>query len=170
MVAALMAGLFPHAAAASVSTADEPALARATAGTIIIEQAYSHPTAAPGVPGVGFLTLTNTGKKADRLLAVTSPAAGSVEIHQSKINNGVMQMRAITAGVALPVGKTVAFAAEGLHLMLFSLHAPLVDGERVPVTLVFQRAGMLTTDLQVQPRQPPAPSAQEDTHQHQHHH
>lgn len=143
--------------------------AAAAADPITIGNAYSHPTAAPGVPGVGFFTLTNAGKKADRLLAASSPAAGSVEIHQSKVENGVMQMRAVTKGVALPVGKPVAFAPGGLHLMLFDLRAPLVAGEKVPVTLTFEHAGAVKTALQVQPRDS-APSAPAEDHSHHQHH
>lgn len=147
---------------ASASSVAEPR----TVKPITITQAYSHPTAAPGVPGVGFFTLTNTGKKADRLLAVTSPLAGRVEIHHSTVKNGVMQMRALPRGVALPPGKTVAFAAGGLHLMLFALQAPLVEGGRVPVTFRFERAGSVEGALQVEPRQPVEAAPAEAHHAH----
>lgn len=141
--------------------------AAATPGTsVAIDHPFSHPTAAPGVPGVGFFTLTNRGRKPDRLISVQSPSAGSVEIHESQIKDGVMQMRAITQGVALPVGKPVAFAPGGMHLMLFDLRAPLREGVPVPVTLTFERAGTVTTALQVEPREPP--SADVDHSQHQH--
>lgn len=141
----------------------------APATAITVAHAYSHPTAAPGVPAVGFLTLTNAGPKADRLLSVISPLAGRVEIHQSKMENGVMQMRAVTQGVALPPGKSVAFAPGGLHLMLFALRAPLAEGERVPVTLLFEHAAAVTTTLAVAPRAPASPEPAEDHSQHQHH-
>lgn len=147
----------------ATAMAAEPA-----ARTISIAHPYSHPTAAPGVPGVGFLTLSNTGKKADRLLTVSSPLAGSVEIHQSGVENGVMQMRAITQGVALPAGKTVSLEPGAMHLMLFDLKAPLAAGEQLPLLLTFERAGQLTTQLQVEPREPPAASAHEHHADHQH--
>jgi len=140
------------------------------AGPISVSQSYSHPTAAPGVPGVGFLTLTNAGKKPDRLLSVSSPAAGTVEIHQSGVVNGVMQMRAITDGLALPAGKTVALAPGGLHLMLFDLRAPLVEGQEVPVTLNFANAGAVTTALTVKPRDSAPAAEPEDHSQHLHSH
>lgn len=133
---------------------------------VAIDHPYSHPTAAPGVPGVGFFTLINRGSKPDRLISVKSPVAGSVEIHESQIKDGVMQMRALTQGVALPVGKPVAFAPGGMHLMLFDLREPLREGVPVPVTLTFERAGTVTTALQVEPRE--APSAEADHSQHTH--
>lgn len=136
--------------------------------TISIAHPYGHPTAAPGIPGVGFLALTNTGQKADRLLTVSSPAAARVEIHQSRVVSGVMQMRALTQGVALPAGKTVSFAPGALHLMLFDLRAPLVAGEQVPMALTFEHAGTVMVQLQIEPREPPAASADEHHADHQH--
>ena len=136
--------------------------------TISIAHPYGRPTAAPGVPGVGFLTLTNTGKKADRLLAVSSPLAGSVEIHQSKVENGVMKMRALTQGVVLPAGQSVVLSPGDLHLMLFELRAPLVVGDRVPLQLTFERAGQVMATLLVEPREPPADTAHEHHADHQH--
>jgi len=145
--------------AGTCAAADTPA-------RITIDHAYSHPTAAPGVPGVGFVTLTNVGKKADRLLSAESSAAGRIEIHRTQVKDGVMQMRAVAEGVALPSGKPVAFAPGGLHLMLFDLREPLRDGGQVPLTLIFEQAGRVTTALQVKPRENlPA----EDHRQHQHH-
>lgn len=152
---------------ASVSAqADRRAL---PVSAVTIAHPYSHPTAAPGVPGVGFFTLTNTAKKADRLLSVTSPAAGSVEIHQSAMQNGVMQMRALSKGLLLPPGKPVALAPGAIHLMLFDLKAPLLQGQAVPVTLTFAHAGPVTTALQVEPREQPTPEPVEDHSHHQHH-
>jgi copper(I)-binding protein len=145
------------------------ATAAAADGPIAIDHAYSHPTAAPGVPGVGFFTLTNQGRTADRLLSAQSPAVGRIEIHQSSVRNGVMQMRAVTDGVALPAGQTVAFAPGGLHLMLFSLAEPLREGAQVPVTLTFERAGTVSTMLTVEPRDD-APAADDAHAHHQHAH
>lgn len=147
----------------TTATAAEPA-----ARNISITQAYSYPTAAPGIPGVGFLTLTNTGKKADRLLAVSSPVADSVEIHQSRVENGVMQMRALTQGVELPAGQSVALSPGALHLMLFELSTPLAVGDQVPLRLTFERAGQVMATLQVQPRESPAAAEHEHHAGHQH--
>ncbi len=143
-------------------------LSAVAAPRIRITDAYSHPTAAPGVPGVGYLTLTNTAKKADRLLAVTSPVAGSVEIHRSEMQGGVMRMRALTDGVPLPSGKPVQFGPGSLHLMLFDLQQPLQSGATVPLTLRFARAGTVEAKLQVQPREDAAEAAAEDHSHHAH--
>ena len=123
----------------------------AWAGPIRIEAAYSHPTPAPGVPGVGFLTVVNTGP-ADRLLKAESPAAGHVEIHETRMADGVMRMRAVSDGVALPAGGTQVFQPGGLHLMLMALKAPLREGDSLPVTLRFEHAAPVTVQLEVKPR------------------
>lgn len=155
--------------ALALASASVPANADvAAANSITIAHPYSHATAAPGVPGVGFFELTNTGKKADRLLSVTSPAAQSVEIHESKVVGGVMQMRALGKGVVLPAGKTVALAPGGMHLMLFDLKAPLVDGQQVPITLTFEHAGRVNSVLQVEPRELAPAEPGEDHSKHQH--
>lgn len=144
--------------AASSFAAERPAK------PITITQAYSHPTAAPGVPGVGFLTLTNTGQQPDVLLSASSPAAGQIEIHQSSLAKGVMQMRAVSQGVALPVGQAVTLAPGGLHLMLFQLREPLVEGQSLPLTLHFERAGRISTTLKVEPREAPTESHSDHSH------
>ena len=110
---------------------------------------------------------SSASRRGRRLRGNSSPVAGSVEIHQSGVENGVMQMRALNQGVALPAGKTVSFEPGAMHLMLFELHAPLVAGKQVPLLLTFKRAGQVLTQLQVEPREPPPASAHEH-HDHQH--
>ena len=136
--------------------------AAASAGSISITKAYSHPTPAPGVPGVGFMTIVNASNHDDRLLAVSSAAAGSVEIHQSVIEKGVMRMRAITDGVSVPAGESVSLAPAGLHLMLFDLKQPLRLGDQLALSLKFERAGVIDVVLSVQARGEPAA----DSHHH----
>lgn len=142
--------------------------ALAHAAPITIGHPYSHPTAAPGVPAVGFVTLTNTGNKADRLLAAESTAVERIEIHQTQMQAGVMQMRAVAGGLPLPPGKTVLLAPGGVHLMLFEPRQLFVEGQSLPVTLKFEHAGTVEVLFKVEPRQATPPSA-EDHSSHRHH-
>jgi copper(I)-binding protein len=129
-----------------------PAMAADTPkSTIAINHVYGYPTAAPGVTAAGYLTLTNTGKKADTLLDVQSPQTDSIEIHEMSMAGGVMKMRALDK-VPLPAGKTVALAPGGFHLMLFSPSKALVVGDHVPLTLHFAKAGKVAVDLLVEAR------------------
>ena len=108
------------------------------------------PTA--GGTGVGFLVLVNFGSDDDRLLSASSPAADSVEIHEMSMNDGVMRMRALGDGLAIPAGTTVELAPGGTHLMLIGVHEALVAGQTVPVELRFEKAGTTTVTMPVQAR------------------
>lgn len=74
-----------------------------------------------------------------KLVGVTSPVAGSAEVHWMKMEDGTMRMRAIDA-LDLPAGQVVELAPGGYHIMLFRLKQPLDAGERVALTLDFETA------------------------------
>jgi copper(I)-binding protein len=99
--------------------------------------------------GAGFMTIRNTGSTPDRLVAARSPAAGVMELHTHIRDGDVMRMRAVPA-IELPAGQEVRLAPGGLHLMLIGLTQSLEPGGRVPVTLVFERAGEVTIQLVVE--------------------
>lgn len=139
----------------------------ASAGTLVVRDAYSHPTATPGVPAAGFLVLDNQGTKADRLVAAESPDFSRIEIHEMTEQGGMMRMRALPKGLPLPAKQSTTLAPGGTHLMLFGPKAPLREGEKLPVTLRFERAEPLKVELEVRPRTPPAPQAPA-AHQHSH--
>ena len=99
--------------------------------------------------GGGFLTIKNSGGADDRLVAVESPVAGRVEIHEMAMENDVMKMRKLDDGVVIPAGETVELKAGGLHLMFMQVSKPFAEGETVPVTLVFEKAGKVDAKLAV---------------------
>ena len=90
---------------------------------------------------VAYLSITNHGVTADRLLAVESSLARKTELHTMDVTNGVMKMRQIDDGIAIPSGKTIQLAPGGFHVMLIGLKAPLNAGENYQVTLTFEKAG-----------------------------
>ncbi|PST24702.1 DUF1775 domain-containing protein [Mesorhizobium plurifarium] len=91
--------------------------------------------------GGGGFVVTNNGRADDRLLAVESPAAGRVELHEMTMENDVMKMRKLDDGIAVPAGKTVELKNGGLHLMFMEVKKPFAEGATVPVTLTFEKAG-----------------------------
>ncbi len=99
--------------------------------------------------GGGFLTIKNGGAGEDRLVAVESAAAARVEIHEMKMENDVMRMRKLDDGVALPAGETVELKAGGLHLMFMDVKTPFKEGDAVPVTLTFEKAGKVDATFPV---------------------
>ena len=70
-------------------------------------------------------------------MAASSPVAGTVEIHEMKMEGDVMRMRAVSE-LALPAGQAVALKPGGYHVMLLDLKQALKAGDSVPVTLVVE--------------------------------
>jgi len=62
----------------------------------------------------------------------------------------VMTMRPLDKGLSIEPGKTVKLAPGGHHLMLLGLKSPLKQGDKVPVTLEFEKAGKVKLSLDVQ--------------------
>lgn len=94
-----------------------------------------------------------TGKSNARLVGASSPVAKTVEVHNMKVENGIMKMFPVE-GVDLPAGKPVKLAPGGYHVMLMELQKPLTAGSRVPLKLTFELANKQreTVDLQVEVR------------------
>lgn len=82
--------------------------------------------------------LALTAATADRLVSVTSADANMVQIHESRIESGMMMMAELREGLALPAGETVALEPGGNHLMLMGVREPLVAGDTVALTLTFE--------------------------------
>jgi copper(I)-binding protein len=100
------------------------------------------------------------------LVAVASPVAKVVEIHEMKMDGGVMKMAAIDR-LALPAGKAVELKPGGYHVMLMDLKQPLKAGDTVPVTLTFEdKAGRKTTVDVKAPVKPLTAAPSPSTHQH----
>lgn len=72
-----------------------------------------------------------------RLVAVGSPVAGTVEIHEMVMEKDVMKMRPV-AGVQLPAGQTVELKPGAHHVMLLDLRKPLQPGDTVPLVLTVE--------------------------------
>ena len=105
----------------------------------------------PRAPAAGgFLTITNPGAEADRLIAVSSPEADIGEVHVMKVEDGIMTMRPLDGGLEIPAHETITLAPGGFHLMFIDLKARLVEGGKMPVTLTFEKAGSIETFLHVE--------------------
>jgi copper(I)-binding protein len=143
---------FRFAAAATLAAAVAAPLAAHSfrLGALEIGHPWARQTAPGQSVGGGFLTVRNSGKQADRLLGATSPAAARVEIHSMAMDGGVMRMRPVPGGFAIPAGGTLDLKPGANHLMLIGLRKPLALGTTVPLTLRFQRSGTVTVQLKVE--------------------
>ena len=120
------------------------------AGDLVISQAWSRATPGGAKVAGGFLTIENKGSSPDKLVAVSAEIAGKAEVHEMAMDNGVMKMRPLDKGLVIEPGKTVKLAPGGNHLMLQDLKGPFKEGEKVPVTLQFEKAGKVSVSLDVQ--------------------
>ena len=137
--------------AALMVAAAAPAGAQETkAGDLVITQPWSRATPTGAKVAGGYLTIENKGSAPDRLVGGAGDVAGKLEIHEMAMNNGVMTMRPLDKGLTIEPGKTVKLAPGGYHLMLMDLKNPLKQGEKVPLTLEFEKAGKVTLSLDVQ--------------------
>jgi copper(I)-binding protein len=136
-------------------------------GDLLIGHPWSRATPGGAKIGGGYMTITNNGSAPDKLIAAAAPSvADHVEIHEMAMTNDVMTMRKLDSGVAVPPGKTVAFAPGGYHLMLMGLKAPLKEGDRVKATLTFEKAGPVEVTINVEGvgAQHPAPDMDHSMH------
>ena len=129
------------------------------AGDLVITQAWSRATPGGAKIGGGYLTIENRGSVPDRLIGGSADVADKIQVHEMAMNNGVMTMRPLDKGLAIEPGKTVKLAPGGYHLMLTDLKSPLKQGDKLPVTLQFEKAGKVTVSLDVQGIGAPAPGA-----------
>jgi copper(I)-binding protein len=124
---------------------------------MVVTQAWSRATPGGSRVAGGYLMIENRGETPDRLLSGSTEAAKKLEIHEMEVNDGVMTMRPVEGGLTIEPGRIIKFAPGGLHLMLVGLSTPLKQGDQVPVSLKFEKAGEITVSFDVQAMGAPAP-------------
>lgn len=138
------------ALAAIAALSPLPAAARDfKVGAIAIGHPWSRATPPGATTGAGYFALFNNGPEADRLVKVSSPVAPMAAVHRMAVRDGVMTMKPVEGGIEVPAGGRLALEPGGDHLMLMGLAKPFVEGETVPVTLFFEKAGAVEVQLQV---------------------
>lgn len=119
-----------------------------------------HPASRATLPGqnagVVYLAIENEGATADRLLSLSTPAASGVAIHAMSMQGTTMKMREVDSLPLAPATKVSLQADSGYHIMLTGLKQPLKVGDKLPLTLVFEKAGKLDVSIHVEanPAQP----------------
>jgi copper(I)-binding protein len=140
--------LKPIAALSALLLAATPLLAHEyRRGAILADHPVIRVVSPQSKTGAGFMTISNNGPTADRLLAVKSDAAGLVQLHESLSEGGMMTMRPLGGGVPVAAGAKVQFAPGGKHVMFIGLKAPVTPGQRLKSQLVFQNAGTIDVEF-----------------------
>jgi periplasmic copper chaperone A len=128
-----------------------PALAHGyKLGTLEIVHPWTRATPKGAKVAGGYMTLTNKGAASDRLVAVETAAAGKIELHEMTEERGVMKMRPLAQGIAIPPGETVTLAPGGLHVMFLNIKSPFVQGESLAARLIFEKAGPIDVTFKVE--------------------
>jgi len=118
--------------------------------TLSVKQAWSRATPKGAKVAGGYLAIENRSIQPDRLLSASRSAAAKVEIHQmALLQDGIMTMRSLEDGLIIPPDATVTLAPGGDHIMFVGLNAPFEEGQRIPVSLNFERAGKIDVHFEV---------------------
>ena len=150
-------------------------LAFAAAASASAHVTVSNPWARASVAqqqATGVFMDLQSGHDNAKLVRVTTDAAASAEIHEMRMQDNVMKMRAVP-GIDLPNGQTVSLKPGAFHIMLMGLKKPLSAGDKVQLTLEIEHQDgakeSLTVTAPVRALGSQAPAAhgeQHGTHQH----
>jgi copper(I)-binding protein len=111
----------------------------AYASGVMAQHGWSRPTPPGAAVGVGYMVIHNHTDAAVRLTGATSEVAAGVSIHKTIADNGMMRMQPLPDGLSIDSGQSVEFKPLSYHLMLEGLKQPLKVGQKIPVTLNFER-------------------------------
>lgn len=123
----------------SASAAADPA-------AIIIDHAHARATVPGQTTGAAYIDIENRGKIEDKLLKISSPIAQSAEVHSMVMDGSIMRMREVGQVDLKPAAKVTMAASEGLHIMLIGLKQPLRPGQKIPLSLRFEKAGKIDVE------------------------
>ena len=142
----------------------EPSPPVAVVGDLALRQPWARLSAQ--IPGLvaGGVTVTNSGGERDRLLSASSAAAGAVEIHGIRVVGAGMRMLPFTDGLAIPAETTIELRPRGYHLLFRDLRVSPAIGTKLPVSLVFEKAGRVDLDLVISDRGPVGGDALSEEH------
>lgn len=123
--------------------------AQTRVGPLQIDWPWSRATPPGATVAAGYLRISNDGEQPERLVGARSPLAQRVTIHRSVESDGTTRMLHQEDGIPIPAGGSVELEPGGYHLMLMWPVRPFDKGDRVPVTLLFERAGPVEIELHV---------------------
>jgi copper(I)-binding protein len=117
---------------------------------IQIDGAYIRTNGPGAMAGAAYMVIHNQSGQDDRLISAQTDVAGMAELHSNSLDaNGVMSMRPIEGGIALPKDGEAVLARAGNHIMLMGLKQALSEGQDVTMTLTFEKAGAVMVQMPV---------------------
>jgi len=117
-----------------------------------VHQAWIRPTA-KGENAAVYLTMHNHSTTEDELTGATTTVADVVEIHESKVENDVMQMNKISS-LSIAADEEIIFTPGGLHIMLIDIKQELILGEHIGLILHFKNHEDIVVEVHIEDSMP----------------
>lgn len=133
-------------------------------GDLEIIQPWSRATPSSAKAAGGWLVIKNGGETPDRLVSATAEIADRAAVHEMTMSGGVMSMRALKDGLAIPARSEVVLKPGSYHLMFEDLKRPLKQGESFSGTLTFEKAGTVSVTYSVEGMGATAPAHEGQSH------
>lgn len=137
--------------AATLITATASLAGDYKAGDLKIGEPWTRVTPPGAAVAGGFMTITNTGKEADRLLGGSATISKRLELHEMTMDGGIMKMRELAKGLEIKPGQTVELKPGSFHVMFMELTTPPAIGTPVKGQLKFEKAGTVDVEYKVAP-------------------
>jgi copper(I)-binding protein len=137
----------PFALALYNFSASAAPAAETHAGNLVLRDGWVRVPPKGARAGAAYLTIANDGDSEDRLTGGKTAAADFLEMHEMKMDKGVMSMRAVEGGLALPPRSETRLKPGGYHLMLIGLKTSIAAGDDIVMTLHFAKQGEVTVHL-----------------------
>ncbi|KOO07529.1 copper chaperone PCu(A)C [Vibrio hepatarius] len=103
---------------------------------VSVQHAYARATPPNAPTSAVFAEFENKGDAERVIVAASTSAAGKVELHDVIKEGDVMKMRQVEQ-IILPAQSTTVLKPGSLHIMLFQLAEPLVEGNQIDVKVTF---------------------------------
>jgi hypothetical protein len=117
-------------------------------GQVEIEKPWMRATPPGAKVAAGYMIVRNKSGSPDRLVGASSPAAARLETHVHIKDGEILRMREAKT-LDVPAKGTLELKPGGAHLMFVDIKQPLKEGDKVPVTLKFEKAGEVKTEFHV---------------------
>jgi copper(I)-binding protein len=119
-----------------------------TTGGITVSDAWVRSPVIIDQAGAAYLVIQNNGATEDKLVSAESEAAKMVELHESMESGGMMSMAPVP-NIPIPANGKVELKPGSFHMMLMGLTRPLKTGDKVQLTLNFEKAGKVPVTAEV---------------------
>jgi copper(I)-binding protein len=117
---------------------------------VTAKQAWIREVPPQSTVAAAFVELSNSSKKVEHIVAMSSPLAARVEWHDMRHENGRMEMSQ-RLRPELPADSRTTLAPMGSHFMLLDLKQPLRVGMLVPLSLTLASGQIVSLLAEVRP-------------------